>query len=355
MSHFCLLKDPDSYVPAKLDLIGDPAARKHWLDVFARQFERMLARASEHHGRTASKRIAAAREEFLGLLERVRDTPSAAPGERLDAIEVDRVRENTLRKHGLTDPYGHVKDRQNAEAIELYAQVVHALHALDRPDRWLCLIQGIFAGNLFDVGASATMEQVRESRDFLAAVADVRPRPWFIDDYDALAEGLLAGPPAKWAKAVIFLDNAGSDLVLGVVPLARELALAGTMIVLAANELPSLNDVTADETVQILQRLAARDDDLAALIQGGMFEVVSTGSDIPLLDLSDVSDELNESAADAELVLLEGMGRGVESNYDARFRVDALRLAVLKDAEVAQRVGGEVFDCICKYTPGEAA
>ncbi len=99
--------------------------------------------------------------------------------------------------------------------------------------------------------------------------------------------------------------------------------------------------------------LAAQDADLAALIEGGMFEVVSTGSEIPLLDLSEVSDELNEAAGDADLVILEGMGRAVESNYDAPFTVDCLRLAVLKDAGVAARVGGDVFDCICKYVPAD--
>jgi type II pantothenate kinase len=355
MSHFCLLKAPDSYVPVTLDLVDDKKARHHWLDVFARQFEQMLEHASVRYGRTAAKRVAGAREEFLGLLDRLRDDPSAAPSGRLSIVEVDHLRESTLRKHALGDPYGHAKDQHNVQAAELYPQVVHALHALDREDRWLCLLQGVLAGNLFDLGASETMDQGKESRDFLAALADVPPRPWLVDDYDLLAESLLAGPPVKWSKAVLFLDNAGSDLILGAIPLARELALAGTVVVLAANELPSLNDVTADEAVQVIQRLAAQDDDLAALIQAGMFEVVSTGSDIPLLDLSDVSDELNESAADAELIILEGMGRSVESNYDAEFRVDALRLAVLKDPDVAQRVGGEVFDCICKYTPIDAA
>jgi type II pantothenate kinase len=82
-----------------------------------------------------------------------------------------------------------------------------------------------------------------------------------------------------------------------------------------------------------------------------MLEVVSTGSDIPLIDLSDVSDELNEAAADGDLVIIEGMGRAVESNFDAAFTVDAVRLAVLKDPHVAAGLGGVPMDPICKYTP----
>ncbi|GAH88652.1 unnamed protein product, partial [marine sediment metagenome] len=129
------------------------------------------------------------------------------------------------------------------------------------------------------------------------------------------------------------------------------LPCAARKIVLAANELPSLNDVTADETVAIVEQLAEDDEDLATLITAEMFEVVSTGNDVPLIDLSEVSDELNEAAEGAELVILVGMGRAVESNLDAAFTADALKLALLKDPAVARRVGGEVYDCVCKYEP----
>jgi uncharacterized protein with ATP-grasp and redox domains len=184
-------------------------------------------------------------------------------------------------------------------------------------------------------------------------IEQTKPRPWFVDDYDRLAEDLLLAPPTKWTKAIVFVDNAGSDFILGVMPLARELSLGGTQIVLAANELPSLNDITVDEAIDVVERLAARDSDLAALIEAGMFEVVSTGNDIPLIDLADVSDELNAAAEDADLVLIEGMGRAVESNLDAEFTVDALRLACVKDEAVADHIGGQLFDCVCKYTPVE--
>jgi uncharacterized protein with ATP-grasp and redox domains len=109
--------------------------------------------------------------------------------------------------------------------------------------------------------------------------------------------------------------------------------------------------MTVDETIDVVEKLAAADPDLAALIEGGMMEVVSSGNGIPLIDLSQVSDELNQVAADADLIILEGMGRAVESNFNTPFKVDALRLAILKDAAVAKRLGGEMYDCICKYTP----
>ena len=72
---------------------------------------------------------------------------------------------------------------------------------------------------------------------------------------------------------------------------------------------------------------------------------------MPLIDLSEVSNELNEAAADADMVMLEGMGRSVESNQDTAFQVDSVQLCMLKDPRIASRVGGEVFDCVCRYRP----
>jgi hypothetical protein len=49
------------------------------------------------------------------------------------------------------------------------------------------------------------------------------------------------------------------------------------------------------------------------------------------------------------------MGRAVESNSDAKFGVDCIRLAILKDAMVAKRIGGGLYDCVCKFTPAAPA
>jgi hypothetical protein len=45
------------------------------------------------------------------------------------------------------------------------------------------------------------------------------------------------------------------------------------------------------------------------------------------------------------------MGRGAESNLDARLRCDRPNLAMLKDERVARRVGGKVFDVVCRLAP----
>jgi len=352
MSHFCLLRDPENYVAHNWDMVQDAEAREYWLDLFSKHFEATTQHASHRYGRTAGKRIAAARDLFAATIDTLRTDPTALPGGKLDILNLCRLRERVLRDHDIGAPFQHIKDRENVAAIRLYAEIVHELHTMPFDERWMYLVEGVFAGNIFDLGSPATMHTAHESPDFLDAVENVHPRPWAVDDYDRLTQDLPLEPPPKWTRAVVFIDNAGSDFILGVMPFARELAIEGVQIVLAANELPSLNDLTADETAQLVEQLAAIDGDLAALVGGEMFEVVSTGCDTPLIDLSDVTDELNEAAADADLVIIEGMGRAVESNFDAAFTVDSLQLALLKDPRVAAHfVGAELYDCVCKYTP----
>ena len=43
------------------------------------------------------------------------------------------------------------------------------------------------------------------------------------------------------------------------------------------------------------------------------------------------------------------MGRGLESNFDAIFSCDVLKVAMIKDSLVAKRHGGNVFDIVCRF------
>ena len=47
-----------------------------------------------------------------------------------------------------------------------------------------------------------------------------------------------------------------------------------------------------------------------------------------------MSQEVIEQAGDADLVILEGMGRSIETNLNAQFRVDSLKLGMIKHREV---------------------
>jgi type II pantothenate kinase len=194
------------------------------------------------------------------------------------------------------------------------------------------------------MGAEATAGEFRDAGpDFDEIRRKLAPRPWRIDDFDVLLDRLLR--QARYRKAVFFIDNAGSDFLLGALPMIRWFAQRGTRVLLAANETPTLNDMTVHDVRAWWPRIINAEPSLDTL----PIEIVSTGTGDPLIDLLEVSDELNNASRDADLVILEGMGRGVESNLDAKFTCDALNIAMVKDEIVARQIGGKLFDLVCRF------
>lgn len=79
----------------------------------------------------------------------------------------------------------------------------------------------------------------------------------------------------------------------GMLPLARELTQRGTEVILAANSRPSINDITAPELVDVLNRAAALDCHLGRAVQEECLKVVPSGSDLPVIDLRKVRLAIN--------------------------------------------------------------
>lgn len=77
--------------------------------------------------------------------------------------------------------------------------------------------------------------------------------------------------------------------------------------------------------------------------------VANSGNDLPVIDLMGISQELAYLASDADLVILEGMGRGIETNLYAQFRCDSLKIGMVKHPEVVDFLGGRLYDCVFKY------
>lgn len=81
-----------------------------------------------------------------------------------------------------------------------------------------------------------------------------------------------------------------ADVLLGMLPLARELLRRGAQrVVLAANATPTINDVTADELAPLLEAAGKLDTLIGSALQGGRLSVVSSGNDIAVIDLRKVS------------------------------------------------------------------
>ncbi|GMP64502.1 hypothetical protein CsSME_00025747 [Camellia sinensis var. sinensis] len=124
--------------------------------------------------------------------------------------------------------------------------------------------------------------------------------------------------------------------------------LGSAQVVLAANELPSINDVTYPELIEILSKLKDEHGQLMGVDTSNLL-IANSGNDLPVIDLARISQELAFLASDADLVILVGMGRGIETNLYAQFKCDSLKIGMVKHPEVAQFLGGRLYDCVFKY------
>jgi type II pantothenate kinase len=342
---FPLLTDPaGTYRPCDTDLLVNDGARAYWLELFESHFDVQLEAAATTG--VAAAALARAREAMTERIEALRREPDLHGD--LDILVLDAVRHEVLVAHGIHDEFRLVKERENEAALLALPHRLAALDALDPAARLEALVTGMLAGNLFDMGSRATAGRFTDgSLPFDESLAAVPARPWRVDDVDAAAADLGARPPRR---AVLFADNAGADLVLGVLPLARHLLLGGAEVIVTVNSEPNLNDVTIDEIGPIVERATGVDEAFAR----PALRLVDSGCIAPLIDLSRVSDDLVRAAAGADLVVLVGMGRAVESNWSARFACRSLRVAMIKDPQVAETIGGELYDAICRFEPPAA-
>ncbi|KAG1655241.1 hypothetical protein FOA52_007973 [Chlamydomonas sp. UWO 241] len=315
---------------------------------------------------------------------------------RGDAVQKERC----LLNAGFDDIFRAVKAKENDAALSHLPGLLAELDACaSARARWEQVLRGVFAGNIFDLGAanSAALYENNGAAGSFASTRDtLLARPWAIDDLARMLDRLApptttnadntattndaAGPapgggPAggahaattldahaatargdprrhrPYAKAVLFVDNAGSDVVLGMLPLARELLRAGAEVVLAANAAPSCNDVTVPELECVLRIAALLDATLAECVASGALRVVASHSErLPVIDLAALSDGAASECECADLVVLEGMGRAIESNLYARFSgADVWKLGMIKHRPVAESLGGRLYDCVCRY------
>ncbi|KAK6241448.1 Damage-control phosphatase ARMT1-like [Theobroma cacao] len=299
-----------------------------WIDLFRNSIPSFKKRAESDttvaDAPTKAEKFAQRYGEILNDLKKDPESHGGPP----DCILLCRLREQVLRELGFRDIFKKVKDEENAKAISLFPEVVCLNDNIeDGGKRLENLVRGIFAGNIFDLGSAQLAEVFsRDGMSFLASCQNLVPRPW----------------------AVIFVDNSGADIILGILSFARELLRRGTQVVLAANDLPSINDVTYPELVEIISKLKDKNGKLVGVDTSNLL-IANSGNDLPVIDLTRVSQELAYLASDADLVILEGMGRGIETNLYAQFKCDSLKIGMVKHPEVAQFLGGRLYDCVFKY------
>lgn len=350
---FPRLRNPAGYTACRWDLRDEPTMRDYWLALFRRHWPTLLdeARREALDRGVAEAAVGPRLEEARARFVRYLDEVTAEPGRygRLDILGICVIRERVLRHAGVLDPYRLPKTRENRVAIALLPRLLAELDDDGEELRARRLIEGVFAGNIFDLGATSTAAMFKDgSVDFHAVRSKLAPRPWLIDDLDAWLARWRSRPHAS---ALLFVDNAGSDVLLGMLPLAREMLRRGTKVLLAANTSPSLNDITRDELALLLREIAGFDATIASALSDGRLELVASGNGLPLIDLTRISPELVEATErrGVDLVILEGMGRGVESNLEMPLACDAVKIAMIKDKGVADALGGKLYDLVMRY------
>ncbi|XP_066230947.1 4'-phosphopantetheine phosphatase isoform X2 [Saccopteryx leptura] len=337
-----LLLDPSSYVPDTVDLTDDALARKYWLSCFEEALDGVVKRAvaSQPGSVDAVERAEKFRHKYWDKLQTLRHQPFAYG--TLTVRSLLDTREHCLNEFNFPDPYSQVKQKENGVALRCFQRVVRALDALDWEERQLALVRGLLAGNVFDWGAKAVSEVLESDPQFgfEEAKRTLEERPWLVDSY------------GKWLQRLkVQADNSGVDIILGVFPFVRELLSRGTEVILACNSGPALNDVTYSESLIVAERIAAMDPMVHAALREQKLLLTQTGSSSPCLDLSRLDKGLAALVRerDTDLVVIEGMGRAVHTNYYAALRCECLKLAVIKNSWLAERLGGRLFSVIFKY------
>ncbi|KAK1326944.1 Pantothenate kinase 2 [Acorus calamus] len=346
---FPLLADPKTYEPNTIDL-ADRSELEYWFTVLSEHLPDLVDKAVASEGGTddAKRRGAAFARAFSAHLRRLMEEPAAYG--KLGLANLLEMREECLREFQFVDAYFSIKQRENEASLAVLSDLLMELDSMNEDARLLALIEGVLAANIFDWGSRACVDLYHKGTiiEIYRMSRKKMHRPWQVDDFDAFSKRMLGSgneKPKPHKRALLFVDNSGADIVLGMLPLARELLRRGT------------------EHCDILRKAAEAGGllvDAMVNIQDGSVEnmasvplmVVENGCGSPCIDFRQVSSELAAAAKDADLIILEGMGRALHTNFNAHFKCDALKLAMVKNQRLAEKlVKGNIYDCVCRYEP----
>ncbi|KAL0341542.1 UNVERIFIED_CONTAM: Pantothenate kinase [Sesamum calycinum] len=290
---FPLLADPKTYEPNTIDL-SDHGELEYWFTVLSEHMPDLVDKAVASEGGTedAKRRGDAFARAFSAHLARLMEEPAAYG--KLGLANLLELREECLREFHFLDAYRSIKQRENEASLAVLPDLLMEIDSMDEETRLLTLIEGVLAANIFDWGSRACVDLYHKGTiiEIYRMSRNKMQRPWGVDDFDIFKERMLGSAgkkPRQYKRALLFVDNSGADVVLGMLPLAREFLRHGTeeklgprkffsvsppvplnaqkyswwqindeqlQVVLVANSLPALNDVTAMELPDIVAEAA---------------------------------------------------------------------------------------------------
>lgn len=152
-----------------------------------------------------------------------------------------------MHELGFVDAFHEVKEQENSTALMAMPILLKKLDDLSGSELIQALIDNILGGNMYDwytfddSRGTTPLQELIKSGKFDFSTAKAKVGHCHLNHSVALV-ARLQGTPYK--KAILFVDNSGSDFILGILPFTRFLLSKGTHVILAANSYPALNDIT---------------------------------------------------------------------------------------------------------------
>lgn len=350
-----LLLDEAEYVPDLIDLTKDEEARKYWLDCFEKTintYEKQCIK-SYPNNEVSVKKANDFKQSYLRKLSELKASPFAFG--KLTVRSLLDLREHCMSQFEFFDVYSNEKRDENRLGLELLldrCEFVESLETIDK--KWHELFKGFLAGNVYDYGAQAFIQKQSKGHldKFNQALNSIDDR--FLSDENDLE--IINRLKDSYYKCIcVFVDNSGFDITLGVLPLVFFILKNSpeTKVILCANSKPAINDITTIELMFLIKKLAVLMPEINEAYTSKRLIVIETGSASPCLDLSRINIDLAKlmETSQVDLVVLEGMGRSIHTNYNAKFKCDSLKAAVLKNQWLANRFGFSDFNSEEKKFP----
>lgn len=238
---FPKLANAETYTPDTL-ILKDAAEQRYWIDILERNVASVL-RILHNEAETKeenTRQFEMFSKNYRAHLAKLRESPHIYG--HLSVRALLNLKEQCLHEVGFKDLFCREKKKDVELSLQLFPQIIAQINQITCfKDKVRKLVENVWAGNMFDWGSMHIMDLLQSNQlTFENALKkiSVPPRINQIDQFIARLE------TKKYEKVVIFADNSGADFVLGIIPFARFLLEQGSVVVLAANSFPAINDIT---------------------------------------------------------------------------------------------------------------
>jgi uncharacterized protein with ATP-grasp and redox domains len=263
-----------------------------------------------NQGERTAKRLFGEGPKYYEVVRSLRELVDRQPPEGPPPVFYSQIYRLVSDEAEEPDPFKHIKFQNTQAALKLYPYLKNLVAESPDPLETAALIA--ITGNIIDHGANPTFDPERE----LELTLSIEPK---VLDYAKFKNAVAH------ARHILYLgDNAGETVYDRVL-----IETIDKPTTFAVRPHPIINDATVEDAIQ------AGIDQFA--------EIVSTGSDMPGIDLNQTSVEFAELFETSDMVISKGMG-----NFETLSDVERPIFFLLKAKcdLVAEHIGVQVGDSV---------